>query len=163
PVDTFSLQRPRHIPVDLSRGVVSDLPSRAADHVFWLGRYAERSEHLARMLRCILTRLTGESGAPDESEWESLTKLYACLESPHTRLAKDEPQTHPDPLRDLEQEILSRIFEEQRSDSLTATLNRAGRSAAQVRGRLSSDLLRVVNQFGSLTRGNDKLEWGYVL
>ena len=43
--------------------MVSDLPSRAADHVFWLGRYAERSEHLARMLRCILMRLTGELGA----------------------------------------------------------------------------------------------------
>ena len=62
PVDTFSLQRPRDVPVELSRGVVSDLPSRAADHIFWLGRYAERSEHLARMLRCILTRLTGQVG-----------------------------------------------------------------------------------------------------
>ena len=62
PVDTFSLQRPRDVPVELNRGVVSDLPSRAADHIFWLGRYAERSEHLARVLRCILIRLTGESG-----------------------------------------------------------------------------------------------------
>jgi uncharacterized circularly permuted ATP-grasp superfamily protein/uncharacterized alpha-E superfamily protein len=162
PVDTFSLQRPRDVPVDLSRGVVSDLPSRAADHVFWFGRYAERSEHLARMLRCILMRLTGESGAADESEWESLIKMHDCLESPHARLSKDEPQGHPDPLRDLQQEILSRIFEEQRSDSLTATLNRAGRSAAEVRDRLSSDLLRVVSQFASLTRGADGPAWGYV-
>jgi uncharacterized circularly permuted ATP-grasp superfamily protein/uncharacterized alpha-E superfamily protein len=162
PVDTFSLQRPRDVPVDLSRGVVSDLPSRAADHVFWLGRYAERSEHLARMLRCILMRLTGESGAADESEWESLMKMHDCLESPHARLSKDEPQGHPDQLRDLEQEILSRIFEEQRSDSLTAILNRTGRSAAQVRDRLSSDLLRVVSQFGTLTRRANSPAWGYV-
>src|SRR6202453_3709408 len=76
PVNTFSLQRPRDVPVDLSRGVISDLPSRAADHIFWLGRYAERSEHLARMLRCILVRLTHESGMAPESEWESLTKMY---------------------------------------------------------------------------------------
>jgi uncharacterized circularly permuted ATP-grasp superfamily protein/uncharacterized alpha-E superfamily protein len=162
PVDTFSLQRPRDVPVDLSRGVVSDLPSRAADHVFWLGRYAERSEHLARVLRCILVRLTGESGAADESEWESLMKMHDCLESPHARLSKDEIQGHPDQLRDLEQEILSRIFEEQRSDSLIAILNRAGRSAAQVRDRLSSDLLRVVSQFGSLARAADSPAWGYV-
>ncbi len=47
----------------LNRGA-SDLPSRAADNLFWLGRYAERSEHLARMLRCILVRMTGESGSP---------------------------------------------------------------------------------------------------
>src|SRR3984893_10760844 len=162
PVDTFSLQPPRNVPVDLSRGVVSDLPSRAADHVFWLGRYAERSEHLARMLRCILIRLTGESGAADESEWESLIKMHDCLESPHARLSKDELLGHPDQLRDLEQEILSRIFEEQRSDSLTAILNRAGRSAAQVRDRLSSDLLRVVSQFGSLARAAGGPAWGYV-
>ena len=162
PVDTFSLQRPRDVPVELSRGVVSDLPSRAADHFFWLGRYAERSEHLARMLRCILIRLTGQLGTADGPEWESLIKISDCLESPHARLSKDEPELYPDLPRDLEQEILSRIFEEQRSDSLTATLNRAGRSAAQVRDRLSSDLLRVVNQFGSLTRGTDNLAWGYV-
>jgi uncharacterized circularly permuted ATP-grasp superfamily protein/uncharacterized alpha-E superfamily protein len=162
PVDTFSLQPPRNVPLNLSRGVVSDLPSRAADHVFWLGRYAERGEHLARMLRCILIRLTGQVGAADGSEWESLLKMHDCLESPHARLSKDEPQAHTDPLRDFEQEILSRIFEEQRSDSLTETLNRAGRSAAQVRDRLPSDLLRVVSQFGSLTRRADGSAWGYV-
>ena len=162
PVDTFSLQQPRNVPLNLSRGVASDLPSRAADHVFWLGRYAERAEHLARMLRCILIRLTGQVGAADGSEWESLLKMHDCLESPHARLSKDEPQAHTDPLRDFEQEILSRIFEEQRSDSLTATLNRAGRSAAQVRDRLPSDLLRVVSQFGSLTRRADGSAWGYV-
>ena len=80
--------------------------------------------------------------------------------------ANQSPNQSNDPisdrLRDFEQEILSRIFEEQRSDSLTAILNRAGRSAAQVRDRLSSDLLRVVNQFGTLTRGTDNLAWGYV-
>jgi len=162
PVDTFSLRRPRDVPLELSRGVVSDLPSRAADHIFWLGRYAERSEHLARTLRCILTRLTGESGVRDESEWESLIKMHDCLESPHARFSKDEPEGHPDQLRDLEQEILSRIFEEQRSDSLTAILARAGRSAAQVRDRLSSDLLRVVSQFGFVARGADDPAWGYV-
>ena len=66
PVDTFTLQRPRDLPVELNRGDPSDLPSRAADHLFWLGRYAERCEHLARVLRCILIRLTGESGAADD-------------------------------------------------------------------------------------------------
>ena len=162
PVDTFSLQRPHDLPVELHRGIASDLPSRAADHIFWLGRYAERSEHLARMLRCILTRLTGQLGKEDDREWAALMKILECLESPHERLKSKEPEKHPDQLRDLEQEILSRIFEEQRSDSLTAILNRAGRSAAQVRDRLSADLLRVVNQFSSITRGAGDPAWGYV-
>jgi uncharacterized circularly permuted ATP-grasp superfamily protein/uncharacterized alpha-E superfamily protein len=161
-VGTFSLQRPRDVAVEINRGFVSDLPSRAADHIFWLGRYAERAEHLARMLRSILVRMTRQVGAPEGPEWESVTKMYKCLESPHARLSEDEPESHPDKLRDLEGEILSRIFEEQRSDSLTAILSRAGRSAAQVRDRLSGDLLRVVNQFGTLARGSEDSAWGYV-
>jgi uncharacterized circularly permuted ATP-grasp superfamily protein/uncharacterized alpha-E superfamily protein len=164
PVGNFSLQRPRDVPVELNRGAVGDLPSRAADHVFWLGRYAERSEHLARMLRCILIRLTRLVGAAEAEgpDWASVMKLVECLESPHSRISKDDPEGHPDKLRDLEGEILSRIFEEQRSDSLTSILNRAARSAAQVRDRLSSDLLRVVNQFSTIARGSDESAWGYV-
>ena len=164
PVGNFTLQRPRDVPVELNRGAVGDLPSRAADHVFWLGRYAERAEHLARMLRTILIRLTRLVGAAEAEgpDWESVMRLQECLDSPHSRISKDDPEGHPDQLRDLEGEILSRIFEEQRSDSLTSVLNRAGRSAAQVRDRLSSDLLRVVNQFSTLARGADDSAWGYV-
>jgi uncharacterized circularly permuted ATP-grasp superfamily protein/uncharacterized alpha-E superfamily protein len=161
PVDTFTLQRPRDMPVELNRGLMSDLPSRAADHIFWLGRYAERSEHLARVLRCILNRLTGESGAAVNAEWDSLIKLYDCLESPHVPLSKDDPQGHLDQAEDFEQEILSRIFEDDRGDSLNAMLNRAGRAAANVRDRLSSDLQRIVSQFGTAARVADSSAWGY--
>ena len=66
-------------------------------------------------------------------------QLYECLESPHSRLSEDDPQGHLDQWHDLEQEILSLIFEEQRSDSLNSVLNRAARAAAQVRVSLSSD------------------------
>ena len=166
PVGNFSLQRPRDEPVELNRGVAGDLPSRAADHIFWLGRYAERSEHLARMLRTILIRLTRQAFAAEAAgpEWDSLMKLHECMESPHTRLPKDKDEAgeHSDRLRDMEGEILSRIFEEQRSDSLAAILKRAGRSAAQVRDRLSGDLVRIVNQFSDLTRGAGDAPWGYV-
>jgi uncharacterized circularly permuted ATP-grasp superfamily protein/uncharacterized alpha-E superfamily protein len=162
PVDSFTLRRPRDLPVELNRGVGSDLPSRAAEHLFWLGRYAERCEHLARVLRCILVRMTGESWSPETVGWQSLMKLYECLESPYSRLAKDDPQRHLDEQGDLEKEILSLIFEEQRSDSLNANLSRATRAAAQVRDRLSSDLLRIVSQLGSLARASDRVAWGYV-
>ncbi|MGC2404561.1 MAG: circularly permuted type 2 ATP-grasp protein [Acidobacteriaceae bacterium] len=162
PVEHITLRRPRDLPVELHRGVSSDLPSRAAEHLFWLGRYAERCEHLARVLRCILARITGESWAPETDGWHSLMKLYECLESPYSRLATDDPQGHLDQQGDLEKEILSLIFEEQRSDSLNANLNRATRAVAQVRDRLSADLLRIVSQMGSLARASDRTAWGYV-
>jgi uncharacterized alpha-E superfamily protein len=162
PVDPFSMRRPRDLPVELHRGVSSDLPSRAAEHLFWLGRYAERCEHLSRVLRCILVRMTGESWAPETAGWRSMMQLYECLDSPNSRLAKDDPQGKLDQQGDLEKEILSLIFEEQRSDSLNANLSRATRAAAQVRDRLSADLLRIVSQMGSLARASDRVAWGYV-
>ena len=162
PVDNFTLRRPRDLPVELHRGLSTDLPSRAAEHLFWLGRYAERCEHLARVLRCILVRMASESWAPETMGWQSLMKLYECLESPYSRLAKDDPQGHLDQQGDLEKEILSLIFEEQRNDSLHANLGRATRAVAQVRDRLSSDMLRVVSQLGSLARASDRVAWGYV-
>jgi uncharacterized circularly permuted ATP-grasp superfamily protein/uncharacterized alpha-E superfamily protein len=152
PVDKFTLQRSRDLPVALNRGGNSDLPSRAADNLFWLGRYAERAEHLARVLRCILVRLTSELGASGSIEWNSLLKLHAYLDSEHSRLEEDDPQGHLDPLGDFEQELLSLIFEEQRDDSLYATLGRTSRAAASVRDRLSSDLLRVVSHLVGLAR-----------
>jgi uncharacterized circularly permuted ATP-grasp superfamily protein/uncharacterized alpha-E superfamily protein len=162
PVAYDTLQRSRDVPMELNRGGTSDLPSRAADNLFWLGRYAERCEHLARVLRCIQVRLTGESGVSGTPEWTSLMKLHDGLGSENSRMTEDDPQGHLDLTRDFEQEILSLIFEEQRSDSLYANLNRASRAAASVRDRLSSDLLRVVSEFGSLARISDSAAWGYV-
>ena len=167
PVDTFTLQRPRDLPVPLDRGVNSDLPSRAVDYLFWLGRYAERCEHLARMVRCMMTRLTRESSAPGTPEWDSLMAFHGCLESLNSRLAEDDPQgsldlSYVDLAYDFEQELLSLIFEEQRHDSLHSSLNRASFSAAQVRDRVSSDMLRVVSQLNSLARADNQSAWGYL-
>src|SRR5580704_5578388 len=168
PVDHVTLQRSRDAPLALNRGGTSDLPSRAADNLFWLGRYGERCEHLARVLRCILARLTGESGASDTAEWNSLMKLHDTLETEDSRMAEDDPQGHLNPAADFEQEILSLIFEEERKDSLFSNLNRISRAVASVRDRLSSDLLRVVSQLSSLVRvpgaqGQDEsAAWGYV-
>lgn len=161
PVDHITLQRSRDAPVVLNRGGTSDLPSRAADNLFWLGRYGERCEHLARVLRCILVRLTGESGTTGTAEWNSLLKLHDALATEDSRMAEDDPQGHLNPAADFEQEILSLIFEEERRDSLFSNLNRVSRAVASVRDRLSSDLLRVVSQLGSLVRAPESASWGY--
>ena len=57
--------------VELSRGG-NDLPSRAADNLFWLGRYVQRAEDLVRLLRGILVRLTEKSGLADVPELPTL-------------------------------------------------------------------------------------------
>ena len=56
PVDTFSMLRPRNEPVELRR-VSRVVPSSVADNVFWLGRYVERAENIARILRAMISRV----------------------------------------------------------------------------------------------------------
>ena len=53
PVEAFSLLPPPSRPVALTRGS-GDLPSQTADNLFWLGRYAERAEGIARLARVLL-------------------------------------------------------------------------------------------------------------
>ena len=48
PVEPFSLLSGLHNVGEFRR--FSDLPSRVADHMLWLGRYLERAEGLIRLL-----------------------------------------------------------------------------------------------------------------
>jgi uncharacterized circularly permuted ATP-grasp superfamily protein/uncharacterized alpha-E superfamily protein len=59
------------------RRTTGDLPSRVADDLFWLGRYVERLETAARLVRAALNRLT--RGAPLPRELTELQTLAACL------------------------------------------------------------------------------------
>ncbi|WP_149539627.1 circularly permuted type 2 ATP-grasp protein [Siccirubricoccus phaeus] len=54
-----------------------DLPSRVADNFFWLGRYLERLESAARLLRAGAARLARPSPTPREAV--ELKSLCACL------------------------------------------------------------------------------------
>src|SRR5579871_4661368 len=109
PVDTFSLLRPRNLPVQLQHSPV-DLPSRAADHLFWLGRYAERSESIARLLRCLISRVR----RANYSELACLLRLHGCFDSAHSTLPGDRPAT----ARELEDELVSLMSNLERPDSL---------------------------------------------
>ena len=55
----------------------SDLPSRVADNLFWLGRYAERTEATVRLMRSLIRRMEGEAGAADGPD--ILKRLIAIL------------------------------------------------------------------------------------
>ena len=78
PVSNFSLLRPAGAPLELTRGG-SDLPSRVADNLYWLGRYAERAEGLTRLLRGVLVRLTESSGLTEVPELPALLRAVTLL------------------------------------------------------------------------------------
>jgi uncharacterized circularly permuted ATP-grasp superfamily protein/uncharacterized alpha-E superfamily protein len=77
--ETSELQSPslsRVTAVPVRRGS-ADLPSRVAENFFWLGRYLERLEGAARLLRAAATRLL--QPAPSPRELTELASLSGCL------------------------------------------------------------------------------------
>ena len=158
PVDKFSLLAPADQPVELKRST-NDLPSRVADNIFWLGRYAERAENTARLIRTILTRLTGEARTSERTELGLLMQLYSCLRPPEA--LAEVPKR--DFARELEQELLLTIFDETRAGSLRDTMQQIDRVAAGVRDRLSTDTLRVLSQLRVRSRPRGYVPMGDIL
>ena len=87
PVDKFSLLRPRNEPVVLRRELPG-VPSSVADNVFWLGRYVERAESTARIVRCMASRVR----RANEAELACLIRLHSCLGIAAKQIAKDKKQ-----------------------------------------------------------------------
>ncbi len=141
PVSPFSLLPTTVQPVELSRGG-GDLPSRAADDLYWLGRYVERAEGIVRLLRGILVRLTETSGLVDVPELPALLRAL-------THLTKALPGFlgvgAEGRIAAPEEEILSLLFDVRRSGSLAATINTLQRLAGKVRDRISTDMWRILS------------------
>jgi len=87
------------------------LPSRAADNLFWLGRYVERAEHTIRLLRAYHIRLA-ESGAESTPLLEHLAAFLKALNT------------------DVERSL---------SSGIAGTLTAATSAAGHVRDRFSVD------------------------
>jgi uncharacterized alpha-E superfamily protein len=139
PVDTFSMLRPRNEPVELRR-VSRVVPSSVADNAFWLGRYVERAENIARILRAMIPRVR----RAEDAELDCLIRLHRCLESRHSKLPKPK---HRRPISaELEQEMTSLLADAKRPDSLACTLTEVSRIGGNIRERLSADMMFLLGQ-----------------
>lgn len=65
-------------PILQIRRTAGDLPSRVADNLFWLGRYVERLEHSARLIRAANVRLA-RGTSMNAREGVELQSLARCL------------------------------------------------------------------------------------
>jgi len=119
----------------------NDLPSRAADNLFWLGRYVQRSEDLVRLLRGIIVRLTEKAGLTDAPELPILLKTL-------TQLTKTSPgflgEGSDERLAFPESELMSLIFQRDRVGSLAYNYRCILRAAGSVRDRISLDMWRIL-------------------
>lgn len=155
-VSEFSLLRPSLEPVELTRGG-GDLPSRVADNFFWLGRYAERAESIARLGRIICARLA-EPRDP-RSAAGFLAPLAAALEA-QTMVASGQELEALPPLAEraaAEKVMRESLFDMAHSGTLVATGQAIDRVARAIRDRLSMDtwtvLSALANELADAARG----------
>ena len=139
PVDTFSMLRPKTEPLELKR-VSRVVPSSVADNTFWLGRYVERAENIARILRSMAPRVR----RGEEAEMGSLLRLHECLALRQSKLPKRRRTLPTFAL--LEKEMLSLLSDGKRSGSLASTLEEVARIGGNVRERLSADMMVLIGQ-----------------
>jgi Uncharacterized conserved protein len=128
-----------------------DLPSRAADNLFWLGRYTERTEDVVRSLRSVVSRLT-EDEAPS-SDVAALRGILRVLlergDGPTATVAGD--------LRgigqsaQLERQLVSLMFDRGCSYGLQESLDHLHRTATLVRDRLSADAWSTLSRLHAKT------------
>jgi uncharacterized circularly permuted ATP-grasp superfamily protein/uncharacterized alpha-E superfamily protein len=112
--------------------------SREAEHLFWLGRYAERSENGARLLRSVLGRLTDAGGVPAGLH---PAFLRACARQ--GLLCEPSPDSTASAIvRDL----VAGLVDRQGRRSLGFSVEQTVFVARAVRDRLSPDNWRVLSR-----------------
>ncbi len=158
PVSPFSLLPPINRQVELSRGG-SDLPSRVADNLFWLGRYAERAEGVARLTRVVAQRLADLVSERDLVDSLELTALFGTLSS-QTSLNYTGPATFvaPTTLADATQQVSAAVFDAQCAGSLKAVVHATLRAGRLVRDRISTDTWRVLAALDDELLSTDSLQ-----
>lgn len=142
PVAPFSLLPPSTAPITLSRGG-GELPSRVADNLFWLGRYAARAEDMARLARIVVPRLAEQTAerAPAAELWPL---CRAMLATAHMSDGALPPSSSPDALTAYEAAAQAALEAAEQAGSLRGTLRSLQRVARECRDRLSTDSWRVV-------------------
>jgi uncharacterized circularly permuted ATP-grasp superfamily protein/uncharacterized alpha-E superfamily protein len=138
PVDGFSLLKQSGKTIEIRRTGEAP-PSRAMDNLFWLGRYAERAENLARILRAVVVRF-GDDPAASRDLWDRLLAPVAIAAAGSMPDPKVETKPFSESLR-------SRLYDPQSMDGLQRLLSRVRRTAWSARDRLSLDTWRTIHIF----------------
>jgi uncharacterized circularly permuted ATP-grasp superfamily protein/uncharacterized alpha-E superfamily protein len=121
----------------------NNLPSRVADNFFWLGRYAERLDACARILRSVCVRLGPENSS---ATLAFLTPLLRSLEYQELIEPRKGALRWTDDPERLEAELLDGIFKAKLPSSLVSQAARLEQLAAFVRERTSLDVWRTLNE-----------------
>jgi len=113
------------------RRILGQLPSRAADNLFWLGRYLERAEATLRLVRSLCTSLM-DSDAATHGAGETLVRLQELLIAWGALDEEALGRRALDAARDT-------LHDQEAYGSVIYLVRAARRAASSMRERLSAD------------------------
>jgi uncharacterized alpha-E superfamily protein len=135
PVDNFSLLANGGRALEIKR-LGESAPSRAMDNLFWLGRYAERTESFVRILRAVAARVSEEPAGALDVARKLLIPFSQASDTPIEEIADE---------HELTQELHRLIYNPRISRGLQRLLARVEQTAWSVRDRLSLDTWRTIH------------------
>ncbi len=135
PVDNFSLLAGGGRALEIKR-TGEAAPSRAMDNLFWLGRYAERTESFVRILRAVTSRVSDEPAGALEVARKLLIPFSQSSDTPIEEIADEEA---------LARELQLLIYSPRHSRGLQRLLLRVEQTAWSVRDRISLDTWRTIH------------------
>jgi uncharacterized circularly permuted ATP-grasp superfamily protein/uncharacterized alpha-E superfamily protein len=138
-VDTSSLLHHDHPSVDVAHRTRS-ATSRAAENLFWLGRYTERTENTTRLARLVLESLNGE----DQGS-QPLLSWLSELAADHGLVLADVPRA-TQARRVFERSLIASLADSDESTSVGYNLAALRNAASAVRERLSQEQWNVIVQ-----------------
>ncbi|OYW71700.1 MAG: hypothetical protein B7Z37_27015, partial [Verrucomicrobia bacterium 12-59-8] len=144
PVENVTLLSRTSAPVELRR-TGHNLGSRVANHLYWLGRYAERAESSARLLRSTLLRCSPESGM---SETPLLLPLLEALKRLTVLDDVEDTAALASQQEQLEARLLEAVFDAEHPTSIRSCVSHIQRIGVLLRDRISVDTWRVISQLG---------------
>lgn len=140
PVPQISLLSNSKHPVVLRRSA-ADIPSRVADNLFWFGRLIERCQGNCRLLRPLLTRMTGEGEVRDSLPIRFLLRCLAANGQIEPGFVLEDLR---EKLPDVSAMLPAAIIDLEQPGSISSTILQAVSSASHVRDRLSLDCWKLI-------------------
>lgn len=145
-------ERPeRAAPGTLDEAVAATAPAgvspRVAEDLFWLGRYAERAEDTARLLRAVTDRWADFRTSPEPAGAGALRALLVAT-SEITRTTPGFAALPAD--EDPGAELQSLLYDRNRSGALGFAVHRLTRAAQAVREQLSTDTWLVLGRLDTV-------------
>lgn len=133
-----------HLPVRLesraAERMLTGVPSRIADNLFWLGRYSERLEHTTHLLRAISSRLLDEFEIRTLEQIDALTRVLANI-----GLCPEPPLAGTDPTG-AEQTVLNLVYNPTANGGIGQLINNINVLVSSARDRFSGDTWRIINR-----------------